>query len=120
MTIISSNPVRDTHVKHVLRHLRELMRATLTPLEDQLTMLHCGMYTGGRPINFTDLAQVFRLESPHAAQALYRQAVRKTRAAIPGSALENWIVCYRLVYYPNRDLQFYVDPDMPVPDWDGL
>ena len=120
MTIISPNPIRDTHAKYVLRYLRELMRTTLTPVEDQLIMLHCGMYTRGKPVNFAGLAHVFRLDSPQAARALYRQAVRKTRAAIPGSILENWIACYRLTYYPDREAGLYVDPDMPVPDWDGL
>ena len=120
MTIISPNPIRETHVKYVLRYLRELMQTTLTPVEDQLVMLHCGMYTRGKPVNFAGLARVFRLGSPQAAQALYRQAVRKTRAAIPGSALENWIACYHLAYYPNRDPHFYLNPEIPVPDWDGL
>ena len=120
MTIISPNPVRDIHIKYALRYLRELMQATLTPVENQLVMLHCGMYTRGKTVNFSDLARVFRLGSPQAAQGLYRQAVRKTRAAIPGSVLETWIDCYHLAYYPNRDPQFYVDPEMPVPDWDNM
>lgn len=120
MNIISTNPVRHIYVKHTLHYLRQLMQATLTPLEDQLVMLHCGMYTRGRSVSFSNLARVFQLESPEAGKALYRQAVHKVRAAIPGSTLERWILCYHLAYYPGRNQKFHVAPDMPIPDWDTL
>lgn len=117
MTALFQNVKRDVHIKYVLSYLRKLMQAVLTALEYQIVMLHCGMYTKGQPVNFSVLAQTFHLSSPQEAAAIYQEAVRKTRAAIPGSQLENWIVCYHLAYYPDQTFQFYVEPNMPVPVW---
>lgn len=117
MMLLFYNPIRAVHQKYVLRYLRELMCSCLTPLEDQLVMLHCGMYTGGRIVSFERLAEVFKLPSPFAAEEAYRQAVIKTRRAIPGSRLENWLICYHAAYHPNREFKVLVKPDMPVPVW---
>lgn len=118
MMDLTYNPIRATHIKYVLKYLRELMRAELSPMEDQVVMLHCGMYTGNRPVSFKTLAELFRLEGPEHAEEIYRQAVIKTRRAIPDSRLEEWIMCYHLAHYPERSPVFRINPLMPVPVWE--
>lgn len=109
--------VHSTHVKQVILCLLKLMQEHLPPVENQIVLLHCGMSAYGRPVDFSALAQMFQLASAGEAEAIYRAAVIKTRLAIPGSPLENWIVSYRMAYYPNRDPSLRVEPNMPVPCW---
>lgn len=117
MMLTGYNPIRVVHVKYVLRYVRELMCSCLTPLEDQIVMLHCGMYTGGQIVSFEKLSEVFNLASPPEAEEIYRQAVIKTRCAIPGSRLENWLIGYHAAYYPEREFRVLAKPDAPVPVW---
>lgn len=116
MIIITEDPRASVYRKYVLEYLRELMSETLSPAEETAVLLHCGIYTGA-PVGFSKIAKLLQLYSAERAEELYCRAVRKTRAAIPGSRLENWLIGYRMTYYPRRRDNIYIDPDMPVPKW---
>ena len=116
--MIENNPVHITHTKYVYRFVRELMRQTLTETEDQLVMLHCGIYTKGKIMSFAQLAELFSLDNAQEAKRIYQEAIRRTRAAIPGSKLEFWINCYHMTYYPENGYFFQIAVDSPVNDWD--
>lgn len=117
MMLIPQSPRTAVHEKYVMQYLRALMKATLTYTENQVVLLHCGLCTGD-PVSFLEIARTLWLASEKEAQQIYYQAVRKTREAIPGSTLENWIISYRLAYYPHREAAVYIDPRAPIPDWD--
>lgn len=116
--MVGNNPVRITHQKSVYLYVRELMRETLTEMEDQLVMMHCGIYTKGKVVTFSQLAEHFWLSNAQQAKAVYQNAVARTRAAIPGSRLEHWINCYHVSYCPDGGHALRVAVDAPVPDWD--
>ncbi len=113
------NPVRAVHVKYAFAHAMELLREHLTPVEQQVVSLHCGIGVGGRPMGFDALARLFSLGPASEAERTYLEAIVKLRSAIPGSRLENWVVCYRRAYHSSAQLELRVDPFMPVPVWDG-
>lgn len=102
--------------KYTLEYVRELMKETLTSVEEMTVLLHCGILTGD-PVSFSEIAKLLPLYSSEKAEELYCQAVKKVRAAIPGSKLETWFIGYRMTYYPRRKEFIYIDPDMPVPKW---
>ena len=118
MTLSDYNPTGIIYHKSAVRYLRELMHANLSPLEEQLVLLHCGMEAARCPMSFAALAELFHLDSAGEAETRYREAIAKTREAIPGSALENWLLSYQMAYHPERD---YI-PDFagrPIPVWTG-
>lgn len=114
--MITQDPRALVYRKYVLEYVRELMSEVLSPAEETAVLLHCGILTGD-PAGFSEIAQLLQLYSAKRAEDLYDQAVRKTRAAIPGSKLENWLIGYWVTYYPRRKEFIYIDPDMPVPKW---
>jgi hypothetical protein len=80
----------------VLHHLIRLMKDKLLPKESQLILLHCGVGVAA-PMEFEKLAVYFQLDTPEITEQYYNEAIQKTRAAIPGSELENWIASYEPV-----------------------
>ena len=114
MTI--QDPRALVYRKYALEYVRELMSGVLSPAEETAVLLHCGVLTGD-PVGFPDIAELLQLYAAEQAEELYCQAVRKTRAAIPGSRLENWLIGYRAAYHPWRRENIHIDPDMPVPRW---
>lgn len=114
--MITQDPRALVYRKYALEYLRELMSGILAPAEEMAVLLHCGIHTGD-PVDFSGVAKLLRLCSAERAEELYCQAVRKTRTAIPGSKLENWLIGYRVTYYPWREENIHIDPDMPVPKW---
>ncbi len=114
--MIKQDPRALVYRKYALEYVQELMNEILTSAEEMTVLLHCGILTGD-PVNFSEIAKLLRLYSPESAEAIYCQAVRKVRVAIPGSKLENWFIGYRMAYYPQRRDVIYIDPDMPVPKW---
>ena len=118
MILTDHNPTGIIYHKYTVRYLLELMHLTLSPLEKRLVLLHCGMETGSRPVSFAKLAEVFHLSSAGEAEAIYRQAIARTREAIPGSALENWLVSYQMAYHPEWN-HTPVFSGRPIPVWAG-
>lgn len=110
------DPSALVYQKYTLEYLRELMSGVLSAAEEMAVLLHCGIHTGD-PVSFSEIAKLLPLYSAERAEALYCQAVRKTRAAIPGSKLENWLIGYQTAYYPQRKADVRIDPDAPVPRW---
>lgn len=114
--MMMQDPRALVYRKYALEYVRELMREALSPAEETAVLLHCGILTGN-PVGFSKIAEFLHLYSAEGAEELYCRAVRKTRAAIPGSKLESWLIGYRAAYYPHRKASIYIDPDMPVPKW---
>ena len=116
---VSLDPVRAVHTKYAYAYAVELLLTQLTHTERQVVYLHCGLVGNGKPIGFPKIAEWFSLGSPFEAERIYVEAIVKIRCAIPGSALENWIVSYRRAYHFSPMLGLDVSPYMPVPVWDG-
>ncbi len=114
--MITKDPRVLVYHKYTLEYVRELMNETLTSVEEMTVLLHCGFLTGD-PVSFSDIAKLTQLSSSESAEEVYCQAVRKVRAAIPGSKLETWFTGYRMAYYPQRKNDIFIDPDRPVPKW---
>jgi|GEM_PF-1524995 len=114
--MITQDPRALVYRKYALKYVQELMGEALNPAEETAVLLHCGILTGD-PVNFSEIAKLLQLYSAERAEELYCQAVRKTRMAIPGSWLENWLIGYRVAYYPQRKGIIHIDPDMPIPKW---
>ena len=114
--MITQDPRALVYRKYALKYVQELMGETLNPAEDAVVLLHCGILTGD-PVDFSEIAKLLQLYSAEKAEELYYQAVRKIRMAIPGSRLENWLIGYRVAYYPQRKDFIHIDPDMPIPKW---
>ena len=112
--MITQDPKALIYRKYALQYVRELMGEVLSATEETVVLLHCGIFTGD-PITFLEIAKLLQLHSVERAGELYEQAVRKTRAAIPGSKLEKWLIGYRMAHYPRRKDFIGIDPDMPVP-----
>ncbi len=114
--MITQDPRELVYRKYVLKYVQELMGEALNPVEETAVLLHCGILTGD-PVSFSKIAKLLKLYSAEGAEELYDQAVRKTREAIPGSKLENWLIGYRATYYPQRKNFIYIGSDMPIPKW---
>lgn len=114
--MITQDPRALVYRKYALKYVQELMGETLNPTEETAVLLHCGILTGD-PVSFSEIAKLLQLYSAERAEELYNRAVRKTREAIPGSKLENWLIGYRVTYYPQRRDSIYIDPDGDVPKW---
>lgn len=115
MLTIGTNPVQTVYLAQLIHHLLSLMETVLSPMENQLLLLHCGMGRGGEPVAFSHLAERFHLGNAMEAEDIFCAAVVKTRAAIPGSALETWIVSYRKSYHPGRSSLLVVNLHAPIP-----
>ncbi len=114
--MITQDPRVVVYRKYTLKYVRELMGEALNPAEETAVLLHCGILTGD-PVSFSEIAELLKLYSAERAEEVYDRAVRKTRKAIPGSKLENWLIGYRVAYYPQRKDFTCIDPDMPIPKW---
>lgn len=112
----AQDPKTLVYRKYVLKYLRELMSEILNDSEETVILLHCGILTGA-PVDFAEIARSLRLYSAENAEELYCRAIRKTRAAIPGSKLENWLVGYRMAHHRWNTERILIDPDMPIPRW---
>lgn len=114
--IVPQDPRGVVYIKYALKYLRELMCEILEPAEEAIILLHCGIYTGS-PVSFLEAAGMLQLSSADESEELYCRAVRKVKAAIPGSRLEDWIIGYHLAYYSQRRKEIYIDPNAPIPRW---
>ena len=114
--MITQDPRALVYRKYALQYVRELMGEVLSATEETIVLLHCGIFTGD-PITFWEIAKLLQLHSVERTEELYERAVRKTRAAIPGSKLEKWLIGYRMAHYPRRKDFIGIDPDIPVPKW---
>ena len=77
----------------VLRYLTRIMKKELHPKERNLVYCHCGIGIDA-PMGWQELASRYKLASPEIAKEHYHRAIEKTRAAIPGSELDELVVGY--------------------------
>ena len=80
----------------VLRYLTRLMKKELHPKERNLIYCHCGIGVDA-PMGWKELASHCKFASPKVAKERYLRAIEKTRAAIPGSELNELIAGYNPV-----------------------
>ena len=80
----------------VLRYLTRLMKKELHPKERSLVYCHCGIGVDV-PMGWKELASHCKLDSPKVAKERYFIAIEKTRAAIPGSELDELVIGYNPV-----------------------
>ena len=96
MYLQTHDSVRYVDKGCVLYHLVSLMEKELSPKERKIIYCYCGMNVEA-PMGFGKLADHFRFDSLEHARHSYHEAVRKTRAAIPGSELERWVASFQSV-----------------------
>ena len=77
----------------VLRYLTRLMKKVLHPKERDLVYCHCGIGVDV-PMGWQELASHCKFASPEIAEKCYYRAIEKTRAAIPGSELDELVAGY--------------------------
>ena len=115
MFIASVDPVNVVYEKQAAYYAMVLMEEVLSSEENKLVLLHCGLGEEPSPMSFYKLAKFFHT-TESAAKNSFRNAIEKTRSAIPGSMLENWILSYRTVYRPDRKLKIQIEIKKEIPN----